>query len=289
MKYRDRQGNTVTGGEGQDKLLRRLYGTAFGRKLLPLLVSPPVSGLAGKLLDSRLSALAVPVFVKHNQMDLSLYKKKKYTSYNDFFTRQICDGMREFEKEPDALCAPCDSKLSAYPISADAVFSIKDVNYTMKALTRSQRIARQYEGGLLLVFRLTVDDYHHYAYVDDGVVTRNYHIPGVFHTVHPIAGETYSVYKENTREFSIMRSRHFGYLLMMEVGALLVGRICNRDYRAGRVVRGQEKGMFEFGGSTVILALEANRVQLDDDILRNSEEGIETIVRQGERIGTAIS
>ena len=89
MKYRDRQGNTVTGGEGQDDLLRRLYRTAFGRKFLPLLVSPPVSKLAGRLMDTRLSALAVPAFVKHNHIDLSRYKKNKFTSYNDFFTRQI--------------------------------------------------------------------------------------------------------------------------------------------------------------------------------------------------------
>lgn len=288
MRYRDRQGNTATGGEGQDNMLRSLYRSAFGRKVLPLLVSPPVSKLAGKLMDTRLSALAVPVFVKYNQIDLSHYKKNKFTSYNDFFTRQICEGERVFDSTPEALCAPCDSKLSAYPITADSVFSIKDVRYTMKDLTRSRRIAKQYEGGVLLVFRLTVDDYHHYAYVDDGVVTRNYHIPGVFHTVNPIAGETHPIYKENTREFSIMRSRHFGYLLMMEVGALLVGRICNRS-GACKVARGQEKGMFEFGGSTVILALEADRVQLDADILRNTEEGMETIVRQGERIGTAIS
>ncbi|MCH5266936.1 MAG: phosphatidylserine decarboxylase [Lachnospiraceae bacterium] len=288
--YRDRQGREIKGNEGQDYILDKLYRSLPGKVLLPLLISPPVSAMAGKFFDSGLSAFMVSGFVKRNHIDLGLYKKQKFNSYNDFFTREIREGEREFDWKPEAFCAPCDSKLSVYSISKDSEFSIKSMNYTMESLTRSRRIARQYEGGLLLVFRLTVDDYHHYAYVDDGVVTRNYHIPGVFHTVNPLAGELYPIYRENTRQFSIMRSTHFGNVLMMEVGALLVGRICNFIDGDGKtsVVRGQEKGMFEFGGSTVILAVEKDRIRIDDDILRNSDEGIETIVKQGERIGTAI-
>ena len=72
----------------------------------------------------------------------------------------------------------------------------------------------------------------------------------------------------------------------MEVGALLVGRIQNHPVQ-GFVQRGQEKGLFAFGGSTVILVLEKDRVQMDEDILRNSAAGEETFVRMGEKIGTA--
>lgn len=291
MQYRDRQGNRVTGGETQDSVLRVLYETKVGRKLLPVLVSPFVSRLAGKLLDTRLSALAVPAFIRKNAIDMSVYSKQSFRSYNEFFTREIRQGERVFDLAPEAFCAPCDSKLTVYPITGQSIFPVKEVGYTMEELTRSGRVARQYEDGLLFVFRLTVDDYHHYAYVDNGVVTRNYHISGAFHTVNPIAAESHPIYRENTREFSIMRSRHFGNLLMMEVGALLVGRIRNRldgDGKTTQVVRGQEKGMFEFGGSTVILAVEKDRVRVDDDIWKNSASGIETIVRQGERIGTAV-
>lgn len=80
-----------------------------------------------------------------------------------------------------------------------------------------------------------------------------YRIPGVFHTVNPLAGEIYPIYKENTREFSVLKSQHFGNILMMEVGALMVGRICNEKENCP-VHRGEEKGKFEFGGSTVICA-----------------------------------
>lgn len=111
-----------------------------------------------------------------------------------------------------------------------------------------------------------------------------YRIPGVFHTVNPLAGEIYPIYKENTREFSVLKSQHFGNILMMEVGALMVGRICNEKENC-QVHRGEEKGKFEFGGSTVILCLEKDRVELDADIVYNSNKGVETKVRQGEKIG----
>lgn len=40
---------------------------------------------------------------------------------------------------------------------------------------------------------------------------------------------------------------------MMEVGAMMVGRITNHEAVPGYVTRGEEKGYFEFGGSTIIL------------------------------------
>ena len=157
----------------------------------------------------------------------------------------------------------------------------------MESLTRSKRVAKEYEGGILCVFRLTVDDYHRYAFVDDGELSREFHIPGVYHTVNPVAGEYYPIYKENTREFCIQKSRHFGHLLLMEVGALLVGRIVNHDIEQ-TVSRGEEKGYFEFGGSTVIVAVQAGQVRIDEDIWQNRAEGIETVVKQGEKIGTGL-
>ncbi len=79
----------------------------------------------------------------------------------------------------------------------------------MESLTRSKRVAKEYEGGILCVFRLTVDDYHRYAFVDDGELSREFHIPGVYHTVNPVAGEYYPIYKENTREFCIQKEQTF--------------------------------------------------------------------------------
>ena len=138
------------------------------------------------------------------------------------------------------------------------------------------------------MFRLTVSDYHHYCYIDDGEKTKNYKIPGVYHTVAPLANEEYPVYTENTREFSILKSKNFGNVLMMEVGAMLVGKIVNHHQKLS-VHRGMEKGYFEFGGSTVILAFPKDTIVLDDDITENTKDGFETLVKMGEVIGRKVT
>ena len=109
-------------------------------------------------------------------------------------------------------------------------------------------------------------------------------IPGVLHTVRPVATGTVPVYAENAREYSLLKTENFGVVLMMEVGAMLVGRIVNLHGEA-EVRKGQEKGYFEFGGSTVILVFEKDKVTLAEDILKNNEDGFETAVKMGEVIG----
>ena len=76
-----------------------------------------------------------------------------------------------------------------------------------------------------------------------------------------------------------------GTIAMMEVGAMMVGKITNLKPGACEVKKGEEKGYFEFGGSTIVLLLQHGKVRLDSDLIENSENGYETIVRMGERIG----
>ena len=139
-----------------------------------------------------------------------------------------------------------------------------------------------------VVVRLTVDDYHRYCYVDDGEKSEQVRIRGVLHTVNPAANDAYPIYKMNAREYCLLRTEHFGTVLMMEVGALMVGRIRNYHQKC-RVKRGQEKGRFEFGGSTVVLLLEPGKVEPDRDLLVNSRKGYETIVKMGEQIGRKLT
>lgn len=284
MRCKDREGNNVSNNEGQDKLLNTLYKTKVGRGVLKVLVQPEISKVGSKILDSRVSTPFITPFVEKNHIDMTKYEDEDYESYNHFFTRRIKEGERNFSDNPDMLCAPCDSKLSVYPIEEDGTFTVKNTEYTMETLLRSKSLAHRYMGGTLCVFRLTVDDYHHYAYVDAGEKTKNYRIPGVFHTVNPVANDEYPIYTENTREFSILKSENFGNILMMEVGALMVGKIVNHHEKL-YVKRGMEKGYFEFGGSTVILAFEKDKIELDADIIVNQKDGYETVVKQGEVIG----
>ena len=288
MKYRDREGRDVGVETGQDQFLKHLYGNAFGRAVIRIMIRPWVSRLGGYVLDSFISKIGIRPFVKKNNIDLSMCEKTKFRSYNDFFTRKLREEARIPQGDEKTLISPCDGKLSVYPISDIAgrenTFRIKDTLYTTSSLLRSGKLAKQYEGGMALVFRLTVDDYHRYCYVADGEKSQNYHIQGVFHTVNPVANDVYPIYKENTREYSLLRSRHFGTVLMMEVGALMVGKIENHS-ESSSVKRGQEKGNFAFGGSTIILMTQKDKVLPDQDILKNSRRGIETRVHLGEKTG----
>ena len=101
-----------------------------------------------------------------------------------------------------------------------------------------------------------------------------------------MAQEKYSIYATNSREFTTLHTTHFGDVVFMEVGALMVGRICNH-HQQHAFRRGEEKGYFEYGGSTVVLLLRHGAAELRRDILRNTADGVETRVRQGERIGNA--
>jgi phosphatidylserine decarboxylase len=271
----------------QDRFLARLYGCTAGRLLLKLLVSPVVSRAAGAFLSTRLSTVLIKPFIRANGIDMSPYETGPYRSYNAFFSRRIRPECRPIDREPGHLIAPCDSKLTALRISQDLRFTLKNTEYTVTSLLRDEVLARAYEGGYALIFRLTVDDYHRYCYIADGTKGDNVRIPGVLHTVNPIANDHVPIYKENAREYTVLHTEVFGDVVMMEVGALLVGRIVNH-HQAAAVRRGEEKGYFQFGGSTVVVLLEKDRVCMADDILENTRAGKETIVQMGERIGCAV-
>lgn len=284
LRLADRKGNITESSSFQDKLLEWLYGHVIGRILIKPLIMPWFSKVGGKILDSRLSVGAIKPFIYANKIDMAQYEEQKYRSYNEFFKRQIRPEARQIEEDEECLISPCDGRLSVYPIEQGCEVRIKQTRYTMKELLRDESLAEHFAGGYVWVFRLCVEDYHRYIYVDHGVKSKNRRISGVFHTVNPVANDQYPIYKENTREYSLLRSKNFGTILMMEVGALLVGKIENRHEEAV-VRRGQEKGNFAFGGSTIVLITQKDKVLPDSDILKNSREGIETRVLLGEQVG----
>lgn len=285
MKQKFRNGTLIQEKNGQDRFLSLLYGSAFGRILLKPLIRPEISKLAGNFLSTKLSCILIKPFIRNNNIDMTQFENVKYQSYNDFFSRKIREGARSIDTKATHFISPCDSKLTVLPITEDTRFTLKHTNYSVASLLKNGELAREYSGGYAFIFRLTVDDYHRYCYVDDGIKEGNIRIPGKFHTVNPIANDYFPIYKENTREYSILHSKHFGEIIMMEVGALLVGKIVNH-HQESKVQRGQEKGFFQFGGSTVVLLTKADKVKVDKDILENSKDGIETIVKYGEKIGS---
>lgn len=288
MKQKTRDGILTERQDGQDRLLARLYGCAAGRALLKPLTRRGISRVAGWFLSRKISCLLIKSFIRNNNIDMTLFEPKKYASYNDFFCRRIRPEARPVDLEPQHLISPCDSKLTVLPIGENTRFTLKHTEYSVASLLKNEALAAEYAGGYAMIFRLTVDDYHRYCYVADGYQDAAVKIPGALHTVNPIANDYFPIYKENSREYSILHSRAFGDMVMMEVGALLVGKIVNHQ-ESGPVRRGQEKGYFQFGGSTVVLLVKAGTVCVDADILENSRDGTETVVKYGSRIGIAQS
>ena len=143
MKYKDRSGNVVNQETKQDSILKTLYTKRWGRMLLKPFLAPGVSRFAGAILDSRITTPFIMPFVKANQIDLSEYKPKFYSSYNDFFSREIKPEVRPIDADVRTLITPADGKLSVYPITEDLQVTIKDTPYTVAELLKNRKVARQ--------------------------------------------------------------------------------------------------------------------------------------------------
>ncbi|MBO6159835.1 MAG: phosphatidylserine decarboxylase [Firmicutes bacterium] len=264
-----------------------LYRTLPGRFLLKFLTRPALSRAAGSFLSSRLSRFLVPFYVKACHLDLSLCETTDFQTFNDCFTRKYRSEVRPIDPDPAALICPCDGLLSVYPIQDHTVLPVKQSLYTIPDLLGDPALAEAFEGGLCLVFRLQVTDYHRYFYPDSGRVLLHKKIPGLLHTVRPIALRNIPVFTENAREITLLDTDHFGRICQIEVGALMVGRIENDlpENPAGfSFSRGQEKGRFLFGGSTIILLLQKGQAKIKTGLLARSGRGLETPVQFGEKI-----
>ena len=86
------------------------------------------------------------------------YVDARYKSFNDFFVREVKDGLRPLPNSNSDLAAPCDGKLTVYPISTDRVFSIKHSSYTIDDLLECRELADEFSDGLCLIFRLSPDN-----------------------------------------------------------------------------------------------------------------------------------
>lgn len=287
LMIKTRDGKIISTNKKQNILLKLIYGTVAGRLMLRVLTAPAISRAAGKFMDSRLSKPLIKRFIRSSGIDTSQYVMYDFRSYNDFFTRTVKAGMRPIDQTPEHLISPCDSKLTIHKIGRNSVFQIKGSRYRVADLLGgNSELAAKFRGGWCMVFRLEVDDYHRYCYIDSGTKTGNTFIPGELHTVNPIALERYNIYKRNSREYTLLHTDNFGDAAQIEVGAMMVGRICNHHGEYA-FRRGEEKGMFQFGGSTIVMLFRKNSVIPDNDIFRNSSEGYETVVKYGEKIGTA--
>lgn len=271
----------------ESSALRFLYKTVIGRLLLKPLTSRAVSNFVGKFMDSRLSKPLISRFVKKNGINLDDFYSDSFKCFNDCFTRRIKEDRRVIDMDKDAFISPCDALLSAYEIDENTRLNIKGSTYSVSDILVNPELAERYDGGVCLVFRLCVNHYHRYIYLDSGRKGGNLFIKGRLHTVRPIALESKPIFKQNCREYTVMHTDNFGEVTQIEVGAMLVGKIKNH-HEDVEISRGEEKGMFLYGGSTIVLLVEKGKVSFDEKFFEATERGEETDVMMGERIGVKL-
>ena len=270
-----------------ERRLHLLYETTLGRLLLGAIFARRwYSGLNAIRDKSSYSVRKIQPLVDRFGIDMSEYPEQSYASYDSFITRKIDPARRPIADHPSALIAVADSRLLAYSVTSDGRIAVKQSSYTITELLRDPELAATYNEGTCLVFRLGTEDYHRYCFADDGVVIRTNSINGVLHSVQPISSKRYKAFSENHREYSVIETANFGTVVAVEVGALLVGKIHNHDVTSCR--RGQEKGYFSLGGSSILLLLKPGTVTIDSDIAEYSLKQIETKVRLGEKVGEKV-
>lgn len=265
--------------------LRFLYETVPGRMVLKLLVQPKVSEAAGHFLSSGASKWIVPFYVRKHKIDMSDIDipGEGFPSFNAFFTRKRRTTV-DLSGAGGHVISPCDGWLTVAKIWDNTILNIKNTGFTLADLLKDRELAGQFREGTALIFRLTPANYHRYCHVLDGKVLLRRRIKGKLHCVRPIALRTVPVFAENSREYQALETEDFGTVIQMEVGALLVGKIRNYPLSSkdGNVRGGQEKGYFEFGGSTIILLFQKNAVRLNGKLYQRKKSGGEIPVRMGE-------
>ncbi len=254
-----------------EKSLKVIYSSKL---LTNIATNKIISKIYGLYNRSILSKHKIKKFIKDNNINMSLYKDKKYRSFNDFFIREYKNIT--FNKKD--FISPCDSKLLVYKIDKNLKVKVKNFEYTVEELLNED--IKDLKDSYMFIYRLSVDDCHRYYYLDDGILEKRVRVKGKLHTVSDSSSK-YKIYRENEREYSILNTKNFGKVIYMEVGALLIGKIVNHDLKSFK--RGEEKGYFLPGGSTIIVI--AKNIKVDKDILEYSKKNIETLVSIGEKVG----
>lgn len=287
MNYRDRCGNTILSVWDTDDLLARFYSTIPGRLVLKLVSLPEIASLIRKFLSTKYSCHLIGTYNNFFKIKEKEYIAQEYNSFNDYFTRRIKSSFRPMAMDDHILVSPCDGKLLAYKITSQSRFTVKKAEYSLKDLLKDEKLAMRYIDGYCVIVRIALEDNHRYSYIDNGYKTSNRHINGRLYNVNTVVNNYKKVYWENSREYTLMRTENFGNVIQMEVGTLFIGLI-NNYHERGSFRKGEEKGRFEFGGSTIILLFENGKVEMDPDLLENTRHNFETLVKLGEQIGKKI-
>lgn len=244
-----------------------------------------VTSTYGDMMEDPSSADRIMPFVQEYNVDLSIAEKQYFKSFNDFFIRKLKPEARPINADPLVVTSPADGKILAYADVKNSDFYIKGFRFNVASFLNDSELAKKYEDGAMIVFRLAPPDYHRYHFPVSGITSAsNTKIEGDYYSVNPLAlRKKAEIFWLNKREYGIIKSPLFGEVVMVEVGATMVGSMI-QTYKGTNAEKGAEKGYFKFGGSTVVLLFEKDKIKIDDDLLSNTSKGLETTIKMGERI-----
>jgi len=287
IQYYEREsGQIKTEKVAGEKWLVWLYYNPIGEATLWALAKRKlVSTIYGNMMDRTSSAKKIHPFIEDFDIDMSVAQKQEFNNFNDFFTRKLKDEARPIDTSSNIVVSPADGKILAYTDISNSDFIIKGKRFDVSSFLDNPDLAQKYHDGSLLIIRLAPFDCHRFHFPVSGNLSPNKKIDGDYYSVNPFAlRKKAEIFCLNKREYTILSNPLFGDVIMAEVGATLVGSI-EQTFKGSSVNKGEEKGYFKFGGSTVVLLFEKSKIHIDEDLLINTAKGYETTVKMGERIG----
>ena len=287
IQYYERESGQIKTEEvAGEKWLVWLYYNPIGEATLWAFAKRKlVSSIYGNMMDRTSSAKKINPFIEDFEIDMSIAQKQEFSNFNDFFTRKLRDDARPIDISSNIVISPADGKILAYADISNSDFIIKGFRFDVYSFLDNPDLAQKYHDGALLIIRLAPVDYHRFHFPVSGNLSQIKKIEGDYYSVNPFAlRKKAEIFCLNKREYAILTNPLFGDVIMAEVGATMVGSI-EQTFKGSSVKKGEEKGYFKFGGSTVVLLFEKGKIHIDEDLLINTAKGYETTVKMGERIG----
>lgn len=247
----------------------------------------------GRKYDDPNSASQIPGFINFHQLDMSevLVPTHEFKNFNEFFYRKLKPDARPCSApdNPHIVVSPADCRSVVFNRLDEAQrIWVKGREFSVERLLGEAypQDAKRYHGGALGIMRLAPQDYHRFHIPVDGIMGEPKLIEGEYYTVNPMAiRSALDVYGENVRYVVPIDSEVHGRVMVICVGAMMVGSTVITRKTGERVRRAEELGYFKFGGSTLLLLFEPGVVHFDHDMVNNSNTALETLIRVGMSIG----
>ncbi|KAJ5733676.1 hypothetical protein N7493_002462 [Penicillium malachiteum] len=247
----------------------------------------------GRKYDDPASASQIRDFINFHQLDMTevLLPLEKFRTFNEFFYRALKPDARPCSapNDPRVVVSPADCRSVVFDRMDEATsIWVKGREFSVERLLGNAypEDAARYRNGALGVFRLAPQDYHRFHVPVDGVMGEPKTIEGEYYTVNPMAiRSALDVYGENVRVLVPIDSVTHGRVMVVCVGAMMVGSTVITRKAGEQVGRAEELGYFKFGGSTLLVLFEEGVVNFDTDLVDNSKGPLETLIRVGMSVG----